>query len=264
MKKKNMIKIIVGLFICFIVFMVYFLSSANVYKRNIKKLAKEYGLTYIDVSIKKGYSDHCYYSVICADGFADLSIDRMFDFYDEVENLSIINEDCYLFDSIKSNGDNYRISCKWEDDDYIKYVKKNDEDIYNIKTDNPVEYEEKIYEYHQDEIKSAERQKAIESERSEIESNIPITEDEKATCWALAKDVVKGNIKSPSSAKFPSAYNSDGVTISKSDGKYLVNAYVEAENSFGVLIKNNFVVTMIKSGTGDNTKFTSTGCIIDE
>lgn len=93
--------------------------------------------------------------------------------------------------------------------------------------------------------------------------NNEISDDEFGTCWALAKDVVKSNLKSPSSAKFPFSYNSEGVSITKSGDTYTVKAWVDADNSFGANIRSNFTVTMEKSGSGKNTKFISKSCIID-
>ena len=95
---------------------------------------------------------------------------------------------------------------------------------------------------------------------SKSDNYITVTNDsELATCWALAEKVVKSNLKSPSSAKFPFSYGSDGVKIVKSGSEYIVTAWVEADNSFGANIRSAFVVTITKEGT----KFISTGCIID-
>lgn len=84
------------------------------------------------------------------------------------------------------------------------------------------------------------------------------------TCWVLAKDAVKNKLKSPSSAKFPFSYGSNGVSIQSSGNNYKVTAYVEAENSFGVKLKTNFVVYLTRSGTGKNAKFSVTSCDIKE
>lgn len=88
-------------------------------------------------------------------------------------------------------------------------------------------------------------------------------DDELGTCWALAKDVVKANLKSPSSAKFPFSYGDSDVSITKSEDTYIVKAWVDAENSFGAKLRNNFTVTMTKSGYGKSAVFTAETCIID-
>ena len=94
-------------------------------------------------------------------------------------------------------------------------------------------------------------------------SEEPVANDEKGACWALAEDVVKANLKSPSSAKFPFSYADEGVAFSKSGNLYTVTGWVDAENSYGAKLRNNFTVTMTKSGYGDNTKFTAESCEID-
>ena len=67
--------------------------------------------------------------------------------------------------------------------------------------------------------------------------------------WVLAKHEVESNLKSPSSAKFPSM-RSDEVRITEVGGKYIVKSYVDAENSFGASIRSNFTVTINKNSSG--------------
>ena len=90
----------------------------------------------------------------------------------------------------------------------------------------------------------------------------PVADDEKGACWALAEDVVKANLKSPSSAKFPFSYGSDGVSMTKSGNLYTVSAWVDAENSYGAELRSDFTVTMTKSGYGDDAQFTADSCDI--
>lgn len=47
-------------------------------------------------------------------------------------------------------------------------------------------------------------------------SSARISDDIKGALWALAKQSVKTELKSPSSANFPFSYASDGVSISQS------------------------------------------------
>lgn len=85
-------------------------------------------------------------------------------------------------------------------------------------------------------------------------------DDELGTCWSLARDVVKSNLKSPSSAKFPFSYSNEAVSIQKSGSTYYVEAWVEANNSYGTLLRSNFTVIMERSGD----KFTEVSCVIDD
>lgn len=58
----------------------------------------------------------------------------------------------------------------------------------------------------------------------------------------FAEDFVKEKLKSPSSAKFSSTSEKDIKEIE--DNVWEVSGSVEAENSFGANIKNNFIVEM--------------------
>lgn len=102
------------------------------------------------------------------------------------------------------------------------------------------------------------------AQKDEAQNSQVVTDDtEKATCWALAKEVVLEKLKSPSSAEFPT-YGNSGVTITCAGNLYTVKGYVDADNSFGASIRTTFTVTMEKSGSGDNAKFTAKTCVIDE
>lgn len=90
-----------------------------------------------------------------------------------------------------------------------------------------------------------------------------VTDDVKGACWDLAEKVVTASLKSPSTAKFPFSYNDEGVSFSKSGNTYTVTGWVDAENSYGATLRNNFTVTMTKSGYGSDAKFTSNSCIIN-
>ena len=95
--------------------------------------------------------------------------------------------------------------------------------------------------------------------RSEKDNTI-ISDETKAECWTLAINNVKESLKSPSTAKFPSSYNSDGVSITRNDNTYYVSSYVDAENSFGAIVRTNFKVT-IQNNYGE---YSVTDIIIDE
>lgn len=94
---------------------------------------------------------------------------------------------------------------------------------------------------------------------SQSSQSSAVSDDEKNICWTLAKDTVKNNLKSPSSAKFPFSYGSEDVSITKSGSIYTVKSWVDADNSFGANIRSNFVVTISKNGTS----FRVDGILID-
>ncbi|NFM25195.1 hypothetical protein FDB84_12300 [Clostridium sporogenes] len=73
-------------------------------------------------------------------------------------------------------------------------------------------------------------------------------EDNKATLISTAKEVVKKNLKAPSTAKFPWSFGEYKIQESKSENKdmvvYTVSGYVDAENSYGAKLRNNFIVKL--------------------
>lgn len=78
-----------------------------------------------------------------------------------------------------------------------------------------------------------------------------ISKDDKAMCWTLAIDTVKDNLKSPSSAKFPSTFISKGVSFDKEGDTYYVAGWVDADNSFDANIRSGFLVKLEKNGEED-------------
>lgn len=59
--------------------------------------------------------------------------------------------------------------------------------------------------------------------------------------WTCAKKAVKDSLKSPSSAKFCSI--TDATVTHIGNGRYRVSGWVDAENSFGAVIREYFTVT---------------------
>ena len=74
-----------------------------------------------------------------------------------------------------------------------------------------------------------------------------LTDDEKAFAWTAALDVVTRNLKAPSTAKFPFSYHNEDIKKIGSSS-YVVNSYVDAENSFGAKIRSFFTVKVKKTG----------------
>lgn len=151
----------------------------------------------------------------------------------------------------------YRITISYYEskgDIYICYdsaliISKNGDESYYNDFENSSSYK-KIYEDEEENTNITDKGSSISY----------LSDEEKAVCWSVAIKAVKNNLKSPSSAQFPFSYASDGVTITKSDGIYVVNAYVEADNSFGALIRTKFLVTIERDGD----LFTATDILFDE
>ena len=73
---------------------------------------------------------------------------------------------------------------------------------------------------------------------------------EEASVWEATKDCVSQGLKSPSTAKFP---NYDEATITKTNtdnsaikGQWHVESYVDAENSFGATLRQNFSIDIVR------------------
>ena len=72
-------------------------------------------------------------------------------------------------------------------------------------------------------------------------------EDEKAEVITIAKDIVKENLKVPSSADF--SWDFDDYFVCCSGNEYTVSFYVEAENSFGAKLKQLACVKYTRIGS---------------
>lgn len=72
----------------------------------------------------------------------------------------------------------------------------------------------------------------------------------------VSKYCVQDHLKSPSTAEFP--YNSNHVYHVDSN-RYVVNSYVDSQNSFGAMIRTRFVCTVFMkdkdSGVCHDVKF---------
>ena len=75
---------------------------------------------------------------------------------------------------------------------------------------------------------------------------------------STAQTIVKNNLKSPSTAKFP--WGEKEYQINKKDGltegftSYVIRSYVDSQNSFGAEIRSNFTVVLEIDSTQENYK----------
>lgn len=70
--------------------------------------------------------------------------------------------------------------------------------------------------------------------------------------WVCAQDIVEKNLKSPSSAKF-CLMSEATIHYNGEDGggsRYTVSGYVDAQNSFGATIRQNFTVNLTVTKDG--------------
>ena len=81
------------------------------------------------------------------------------------------------------------------------------------------------------------------------ESNIPWDqEDHSLDAWVYTKIYVENALKSPRTAKFPWDYSE---FVTRNGTTYMINSYVDAENSFGAMIRTYYKAT-VKEVSEDN------------
>ena len=74
--------------------------------------------------------------------------------------------------------------------------------------------------------------------------------------WTAATDVVKNNLKAPSTAEFCSKSSAN---IEQHGNTWTIKGYVDAENSFGAKLRNDFTVVITFTSS---TKYTIDECSI--
>lgn len=75
-----------------------------------------------------------------------------------------------------------------------------------------------------------------------------ISDDYKLALFTLAEERVKDQLKSPSSARFPINYLGDEVQYERNGDCYTIASWVEAENSYGATIREQFMLSTTISG----------------
>lgn len=236
---KKKIKIILGSAIVLILIIIIAIFSFNRISQTteLKQIAIENGLEDVSITYMGKVPGYDFQEVVIkCSNFDTLTAEEMYKVDAAFDYAGV------FVGSFSCNGDTYVVYPS------TRSIHKNGEEIHD-------DY------WNSESYKSAKENKNNASSKGS--GTVVTDDDELGACWALAKDVVKSNLKSPSSAKFPFSYGSDGVTITKSGNTYTVKAWVDADNSFGANIRSNFTVTMEKSGSGKNAKFTSKSCIID-
>lgn len=66
--------------------------------------------------------------------------------------------------------------------------------------------------------------------------------------WICTQDLVKANLKAPRTAKFPSQYDISITFLGDSD--YRILGYVDSQNSFGAMLRTNFIATLTLTSGG--------------
>jgi len=86
-----------------------------------------------------------------------------------------------------------------------------------------------------------------------------LTSEQKLVLWMDAENAVEAKLKSPSTAKFPSGLNANGVTFHYDDstGMASIWGWVEAENSYGTIVKEEWLVDFKISSDGKKYQVTN-------
>lgn len=66
----------------------------------------------------------------------------------------------------------------------------------------------------------------------------------------MSQKFVKQSLKSPTSAEFP-AWTEANCKVKQAAGTWIVTSYVDAQNSFGAMIRSDYVVQMTHSAGND-------------
>ena len=152
----------------------------------------------------------------------DVSEKIITSFFDASKNIGM-DTDKIKLDEIKKENDKYIVSSTY--DDYIFSTEINEDGSVSTYKSGTLQFY----------VGGKPTQK--------VSDRLPTTE-ERVTLMNAAEDDVKNNLKAPSTAKFPGhIVESDEWIINKNGNRYTVSSYVDAQNSFGTMIRSNFTVT---------------------
>lgn len=91
--------------------------------------------------------------------------------------------------------------------------------------------------------KIAEEEKAIKQKEQDLKYIYET--DNSYYVYELIKDYVRENLKSPKTAKFPSK---TGIKIVKNKDMYIIQGYVDSQNSFGATIRTKYIAEIQQTG----------------
>lgn len=89
---------------------------------------------------------------------------------------------------------------------------------------------------------------SIKTQNSNSASDINPARHDDTEVWTCAMDAVKRELKAPSTAKF--CKYTEAVITDLGNGKYRAEGWVDAENSYGATIRQNFIVTYTATEKG--------------
>ena len=232
MKKNKKIIIIISILILIIVGSIWYRGSALRVKNNINKdvlgICNTYGLQDIRLKIKKertvdGFG--VFYVTIKSSNFNKLSTTQILELEEKLD------EDIYFYPALLYFKDYNSGSDKWTISNYPVSIYKNGEKIYE-------------QDYNLNTKEDGNEGKSYTSGRGILVTDNGLKMD----IWVCAMDIVRNNLKAPSTAKF--CLVSEASVYDDGSDNYTVSGWVDAENGFGAKLRSEFIVTLTFTGKG--------------
>lgn len=240
--KPKISKRVVGVILIFVIILFFRRDSIsqsieirqaiNEYKDKVTSLFQQYNIDEVRVEVRLKEKDYIsvYGTNVYSDEFANLSDEDKFNILEKFESMDLRSGVPAFIGAteqiIHSNNNQYTYFSM----DGVRKISMNGKTIYSVGT--PF---------------NTQSSSTSDTSDTTISYTLTPTDDEKGFAWAVAKREVKNILKSPSTAKFPFSYYNE--TIKKASGnKFQVKSYVEAQNSFGAMVKTNFIVEFEKTG----------------
>lgn len=215
---------------------------------SLEEKATKAGFKNVKIVYEKDYDGTHWYNMNC-DSLSKYTNEELIDMMSNLKDMMSdegYSYPDYMINEIDDGQNKYGI--------YGDIVKKNGKQIYDrflAKKDTETDESKDV----PDEIEDVTNTYGPDAPMYEVTDDSILSK-----CWVCAEDTVKTQLKAPSTAEFPFSYGSDGVQILQQGNYYYVKGWVDAENSFGAMIRNDFVVTMYQDGEF----MTAEDCIMKE
>ena len=207
-------------------------TDAREAKYQIIALCEKRGLSDVSVTIspyqKSGNYKVCNVNVSCSD-FDSLDFDMMYLLFYNIDSLHISGSNLiwtYYGISISSGGHTYTFKEGSSKTGESGYVYCDNKELYEVQ-------------YTVSTAKGSNESGSTSSDSGARHSD--------SEAWACTQDIVEGNLKSPSTAKFCKVTDA---TITHDGDKYTVKGWVDAANSFGATVRTNFTVEYTATAKG--------------
>ena len=215
--------------IALLLFGLYFVVQIP-YKSDIKSKAEEFGLKDVGVSLHYELSYGWWDATISCSNFESLSYAEMLKIGKEIDSIPHVFSEYFI-----SNGSKYAIHS------YTETIYKDGVSIYKNYSGS-----------------NARKDYTTGNYSSRSSSSATHTNVEAFTC---AEEIVRGNLKAPSTAKFCKV--TEATVTDLGGGEYEVKGWVDAENSFGAMIRREFTVTYTALKKGSDIGYRNATVVFD-